>query len=520
MSPTRQPPAALARRLAAAAAALLAAALPLAGQNQDAAAGAGGETQFRQQMPLGAISGDARTLRQRILSDTRYRMTVGDTYELQVQVGSQRVETYPLVLQDNYELEIPYVGTIAVEGRLFNDVRREVLRRLKGLGTVRFASFALREPALFDVVIFGGVANPGIYTLTPLSRVSDLITAAGGPQEGASLRRVELTRGGAVTGLDLTRFSSRGELAANPPLAPGDRVWIPRAERVVAIDGLVAFPGAFELLAGEGIDDLIGFAGGVVAGAGATSVAVIRARDGVPEALRLTAAERAAFRLAAGDRVTVSAAAGPRRNVMVRGALFGQPVTGEGPVELPAGQLVLLIPFRSGLTVLQVLDQVGGPTPLARPERSTVLRAASGARLPVEVGRLWETRDPGLDLPLEAGDQLYVPLRDANVYLGGEVVMPRAVPHVPGHTIGDYLRSAGGLTDDGAPSFTVIDVDHRRSRGDLRTRPEAGSTILAEKHGWSVTTEVIAEATTVVTFAVLVLNFVINIVENREKLGF
>ena len=99
------------------------------------------------------------------------------------------------------------------------------------------------------------------------------------------------------------------------------------------------------------------------------------------------------------------------------------------------------------------------------------------------------------------------------------MVTPRAVPHVPGHTIGDYLRSAGGLTDDGAPSFTVIDVDHRRSRGDLNTRPEAGSTILAEKHGWSVTTEVIAEATTVVTFAVLVLNFVIRIVENRELLG-
>lgn len=518
MSPTRHPAAARSRRLAAAAAALLAAALPLAAQNQDAAAGARGEAQFRQQMPLGAISGNSQTLRQRILSDTRYRMTVGDTYELQVQVGSQRVETYPLVLQDNYELEIPYVGTIAVEGRLFNDVRREVLRRLKRLGTVRFASFALREPAQFDVVVFGGVNTPGIYTLTPLSRVSDLITAANGPQAGGSLRRVELTRGGVVTALDLTRFSTHGELAANPPLAPGDRVWVPRAERVVTIDGLVAFPGAFELLAGEGIDDLIGFAGGVVTGAGGTSVAVVRARDGVPEALHLTAAERPSFRLAAGDRVTVSAAAGPRRNVMVRGALFGQPVTGAAPVELPAGQLVLLIPFRTGLTVLQVLDQVGGPTPLARPERSTVLRAATGARLPVDVGRLWETRDPGLDVPLEAGDQLHVPRRDANVYLGGEVVTPRAVPHVPGYTIGDYLRSAGGLTDDGAASFTVIDVDHRRSRGDLYTQPEAGSTILADKHGWSVTTEVIAEATTVVTFAVLVLNFVIRIAENRALL--
>ena len=67
--------------------------------------------EFRQQLPLGAVTGDAGTLRQRILSATSYRMTAGDTYELQIQLGSDRVNTFPLVLQDDYELEIPYVGT-------------------------------------------------------------------------------------------------------------------------------------------------------------------------------------------------------------------------------------------------------------------------------------------------------------------------------------------------------------------------------------------------------------------------
>ncbi len=507
-----------------AALALLAAAGALSAQAAEGAAGtagaagAGGNGQFRQQVPLGAISGDAQALRRRILSDTSYRMTAGDIYELQIQVGSQRVETFPLVLQDDYELDIPYTGPIAVEGRLFSDVRREILRRLKELGTVRFASFALREPALFDVVVFGGVANPGIYTMTALSLVSDLITAAGGPQDGGSLRRVELTRGGAVTALDLTRFSTHGELAANPPLEPGDRVWIPRADRLVTIDGLVAFPGAFELLAGEGIDDLIRFAGGVVGGAGAVTVAVVRTLDGVPEALHLSAAERGGFRLAAGDRVTVAAAARPRRSILVQGALFGQPPAGAAPVQLPDRELVLLIPFRNGLTVLEVLDQVGGPTPLARPERSTVLRAGSGARLTVDAGRLWETRDPDLDLPLEPGDQLHVPMRDRNVYLGGEVVTPRAVPHVPGHTIGDYLRSAGGLTPDGAERFTVIDVDHRRSQGDLYTQPEAGSTILAERSAWSTTKQVFLEVGVVAGFFTTLLDLVIKVIDNQQKI--
>lgn len=525
MSPSRHPLTAAARRPAWAAPAgallaLLTAALPLPAQDAAPGAGRGGEEElFRQQVPMGAVSGDAQTLRQRILSATSYRMTVGDTYELQIQVGSERVESFPLVLQDDYQLEIPYVGTIAVEGKLFSDVRREVVRRLQELGTVRFASFVLRQPALFDVVVFGGVSRPGIYTMTPLSRVSDLVTAAGGPQEGGSLRRVELTRGGAVRALDLTRFSTYGVLDANPPLAPGDRVWVARAERLVTIDGLVAVPGAYDLLAGEGIDDLIRFAGGAVAGAGATAVSVVRTRAGVPEALHLTSAERAGFRLAAGDRVTVAAAARPRQHVLVQGALFGRPLAGAEAVELPPRELVLLIPFRSGLSVLEVLDQVGGPTPRARPERSTVLRAATGVRLAVDVGALWETRAPGLDLPLEPGDQLYVPMRDPNVYLGGEVNTPRAVPHVPGHTIGDYLRSAGGLTGDGAESFTVIDVDSRRSRGDLYTRPAAGSTIIADRNAWSTTKQVFLEVAVVAGFATTLLDLIIKISENRSLFG-
>ena len=179
---------------------------------------------------------------------------------------------------------------------------------------------------------------------------------------------------------------------------------------------------------------------------------------------------------------------------------------------------MLLLPFHGGMSVLEVLDLVGGPTPLARSERSTVLRAATGARLPVDVGLLWETRDPGLDLALEPGDQLHVPMRDLNVYLGGEVNTPRAVPHVAGHTIGDYLRGAGGLTDDGAPRFTVIDADHRRSQGTLYTQPEPGSTILAERNAWSSTRQVLGEVVIVAGFATVILDLIIKIIDNQSKI--
>lgn len=465
--------------------------------------------EFRQQLPLGPVTGDAGTLRQRILSATSYRMTAGDTYELKIQLGSDRVSSFPLVLQDDYRLEIPYLGTVDVRERMFSDARREIVRRIKEQVPARFVSFVLKQPALFDVFIYGGVANPGIYTVTPLSRVSDLITVAGGPQPGSSLRRVELTRDDRTGTIDLTRFSTHGELDANPTLTPADRVRIPRAERLVSITGTVAFPGVFDLLAGEGIDDLIRFAGGLQSDELDTRLSVMRGRP-VPKVEELSPSQWRTFQLRNGDRVEAVPAVRPQRMILVQGALFGEP-GGDEPRTVPDQQIVVLLPWANGMTVLQVLERLGGPTPVARAERSSVLRAASGLRIPVDVATLWEQRDPTLDLFLDPGDQLHVPMRDLRIYVAGEVNVPSAVPYQPSLTIGDYLRAAGGLTEDGGAHFTVIDADHARTRGTLFTEPAPGSTIIANRNAWAGTKTVLGELAIVAGFTVVVWDLVFKV---------
>ena len=413
------------------------------------------------------------------------------------------------MLQDDYRLEIPYVGTVDVRGRMFSDARRAIVRRIKEQVPARFVSFVLKQPALFDVFIYGGVANPGIYTVTPLSRVSDLITIAGGPQAGSSLRRAELTRDGLTRTIDLTRFSTHGELDANPTLAPADRVRIPRAERLVSITGTVAFPGVFDLLAGEGVEDLLRFAGGVRGRRSDTRLSVVRGRP-APQVVALAPAQWRTFQLRDGDRVEAAPGARPERMVLVQGALFGEP-GGDRPRPVPNQPVVVLLPYASGMTVMQVLERMGGPTPLARAERGSVLRAASGVRVPVDVAALWERRDPTLDLFLDPGDQLHVPMRDLNIYVGGEVNVPSAVPYQPSLTIGDYLRAAGGLTEDGGTDFTVIDADHARSRGTLFTRPAPGSTIIANRNAWAGTKNVLGELALVAGFTVVVWDLVFKI---------
>ena len=196
------------------------------------------------------LGGDPAAITQRILASTQYRLTPGDTY--QVTITMNGVVTYPLVLTDAYELDVPYLGTLKVRGMYFSDLRRTVVERLKKvLPLADFISFTLAAPARFDVSIFGGVEAPGIVTVTALSRVSDAIAAARGFRKGASYRQISLVRGESRIVVDLQRYTLETASELNPTLEPGDRIYVPPQQVVVTLAGQVRFPGPYEMLPGR-----------------------------------------------------------------------------------------------------------------------------------------------------------------------------------------------------------------------------------------------------------------------------
>ena len=79
------------------------------------------------------------------------------------------------------------------------------------------------------------------------------------------------------------------------------------------------------------------------------------------------------------------------------------------------------------LTLLDVLDQLGGPTPLAEWDRSYVQRE-SGNKIAVMLRQLWNERDLQFDIQLEPGDLVVVPIKALRVYVAGEVSDAGAVP--------------------------------------------------------------------------------------------
>jgi protein involved in polysaccharide export with SLBB domain len=453
--------------------------------------------------------GDPAEITRRILAATRYRLTPGDTYQLVFQVD--QTYTYPLVLQDTYELDLPVIGTINVKGMEFAALRKMVIDRIrKAYPLSVYVTFNLLAPARFDVAVFGGVESPGIVTVTPLSMVSDAIALARGIRRGGSYRRVLLVRDGREMPVDLLAYNNTEPGGPNNPyLQPGDRITVPPAGVQVTIAGQVRYPGQYEMLPGETLAHLLAYAGGLLPEAQAGSVELVRFGDeGSQSSASLDARTQAGTALANGDRIRVRALAENREMVLVQGGLFGAPVSADKAIVVPVLPISVDLPWTPGLTVLQALEAVGGPTPYARGENAVVVRRATGERVAVDVDALWASRDAARDLPLEPGDTLSVPIVN-EVYVAGEVHNPGRFTYSPSLTVADYLLAAGGIdVENGSlDSLWFVDADGNRTRATTESPVKPGIVIYADRNAWAKTQKAFTSITIVTGFATAIVAF-------------
>ena len=90
-------------------------------------------------------------------------------------------------------------------------------------------------------------------------------------------------------------------------------------------------------------------------------------------------------------------------------------------------------------------------------EKSFLRRAATGEIRPLEIARLWSTRDELLNTSVFPGDYIFIPLQRIEIFVTGSVGAPGAVPYVPGYSVSDYLMRAGGV-DENRANTNAIDL--------------------------------------------------------------
>jgi polysaccharide export outer membrane protein len=386
-----------------------------------------------------------------MINPVDYEVTPGDRYELVIGADLDRRYSYPLTIEADGSVEVTYIGKINTTGMKYAAFRNQVVKGIKAKAPLPYVEVVLRMPAVLDVFVYGGVDIPGFVKVTSANRLLEALLYAHGPKKGASFRRIQLIRGDTTIVCDLAKYINEGNLSSNPYLKPGDKIYVPHPEIVVNVSGGVKYPGFFELVPGETAADLIRYAGGLLPTANTTAATRLKSgADGAYNLENLDTSQAASVVMGNGDAVVVPMQALVENGgmILVEGAVYGKPVKPGEPVMLTSQPkpLVFLFPYYPGLSLLALLEQVGGPNPFALADETFIERKNVKDKIRVDAEKLWKTKDGKLDVVLQPGDHLVVPMMELVVFVGGEVHNGGAIPYVSGKTAADYLLYAGGLT--------------------------------------------------------------------------
>ena len=173
-----------------------------------------------------------RTNSMNVLDDRR-RLGANDFVSFRV-VEDRDNESQRLRVNDNGQLEVPYVGLVAAAGK----TSKELAYNIKSLlekeyyynATVIIAVDHVSEKSRGRIYVSGNVKGPGPQEIPPDEdyTVSKAIIRAGGFSDFANTRKVRVTRkGGQDFVVDVKNVIEKGRSEEDVVLQPNDQIYVP-----------------------------------------------------------------------------------------------------------------------------------------------------------------------------------------------------------------------------------------------------------------------------------------------------
>ena len=303
--------------------------------------------------------------------DSSYVLGPGD--QCTVLIWNDKINlSYELVVNPQGQVLVPRLGVFEVEGFTLMALEQMLLQRSERVqrDRVQVRTF-LRQVRRVTVLITGYVQSPGYYQLSWGTPLLDALRRAGGVRDNGSVRQVRVQRQQtAPENLDLFRFHYQGDPAANPLLKGGEHIHVPPLNQRVAVLGEVHQAGLYEILPGERVSDLLTWAGGARAAADPEGLMLW------PEGLQ----KEGSFQL---QPISVETALGNGDILYLQSRkLQGleRSIFVHGQVRQPGPMT-----WRSGLSLLDLMQQAGGELPSADLGNVLISRVDQGRRQQIQV---------------------------------------------------------------------------------------------------------------------------------------
>ena len=255
------------------------------------------------------------------VNSDEYIVGPGDQFHLNI-ISSNETFDYSLTISPTGTLLIPSVGIINCNNLTLNRLIKEIKKTVKNWNNNIQINIELERIRQFKVLVSGQFENAGFFTVTPMTRVSDLYnnivsdynermkstykekvdrtySESLGMQsilavddfysrklgiedvfesevDKLSKRNILIIRKGDTLNVDLERFKVNGDLNFNPYIKQNDIIKIPYKTQFYYISGGIQKPGKYEYKNGNSILNAIQIAGNFQSGVDLNKIKITR----------------------------------------------------------------------------------------------------------------------------------------------------------------------------------------------------------------------------------------------------
>ncbi len=197
---------------------------------------------------------------------TDYRIGPGDT--INVQLYGKESKSFQLSVDRLGNVHVPGMEPITVIGMSYGELQQAIKSVVAEKMIGQTAHVSMGELRSVRIFVAGDAYNPGSYTVSSLSTVSQALFVAGGLKTIGSLRNIQVKRAGAlVATFDVYDLLMKGDASNDVRLQSGDVVFVPPIGETIAVTGEVLRPAIYELKGTETMAQVVAMAGGVKPGA-------------------------------------------------------------------------------------------------------------------------------------------------------------------------------------------------------------------------------------------------------------
>ena len=214
--------------------------------------------------------------------DENYILGPGD--EIRIYVWGAHAYQAQVQIDLNGNIALPENGVFFASGYTFSTLKKKLKNFLgksySGLGAspqTAFIDVSLTQLRPVSITVLGEANAPGPHLVNGLATVLNALYAAGGIKTSGSLREIKVYRNNKLLKtVDVYNYITTGTLDKDVRLMNNDVVFIPSRQSTLKLTGAIQKNAIYELKDGEGLQQLLDFAGGLLPEASAKNISIHR----------------------------------------------------------------------------------------------------------------------------------------------------------------------------------------------------------------------------------------------------